>query len=93
MSLPKNLEQLFVESFLHVFQDDEQLVRRFAAVYPLYGLKWCLILLDEFIPESLRRRELSGSAELDQAGLQYNQLAKARNMLSRITGEFEHFPY
>ena len=93
MPLPEHLRRRFVGDFLTEFHDDGQLARRLPAVYPLFGLKWCLILLNEFIPESLHRREFSSGGDTDQADLQYQQLAKARGMLARVAKEYQDFPY
>jgi hypothetical protein len=57
---------------------------RMQAVFPLFGLKWCIILLNEFRPENLaRRRFASGSTDETEAILG-KQLAKARSTLSRV---------
>jgi hypothetical protein len=44
---------------------------RLAAQYPLYGLRWCLILLNEFLPDRWRRRKFAaagrpGAGELSE---------------------------
>lgn len=53
---------------------DASFDRRFEAYFPLYGLKWCCILLNEFLPHHLARRCFAqGSASESQA----RQLAKA----------------
>lgn len=93
MPLPENLRRRFVDNFLSEFHDDGQLAGRLMALYPLFGLKWCLILLNEFIPEGLHRREFARGEDMDQADLYYQQLAKARGMLSRVAKEYQDFPY
>jgi len=67
--------------------------KRVEFLYPLFGLKWCLILLNEFLPEHLERRGFSQGQELDRNALQHQQLAKARGMLNKIKGEYGQFPY
>ena len=53
---------------------------RFDAVAPLVALKWCLILLNEFLPEHWQRR-LRAGAHPDWREAKERQLAKAVSML------------
>ena len=66
---------------------------RVQTLYPLYGLKWCLILLNEFLPEHLHRRKFAAFENFDRDAVLSAQLNKAREMLSRIHREFAAFPY
>ena len=75
------------------FDGYKLLAGRVAIDYPLYGLKWCMILLNEFIPELMLRRTFASLKKSDKTGLQAMQLAKARNMASKIENEYESFPY
>jgi hypothetical protein len=59
----------------------------------LFGLKWCLIMLNEFVPEDLQRRGFASGGSLDRATTQARQLEKARRMLARIERKHEDFPY
>ena len=93
MPLPEDLRRRFVANFLTEFQDEGPLARRFLAVYPMFGLKWCLILLNEFIPQSMHRRELARGGDVDKADLRDQQLAKSRGMLARVAKEYQDFPY
>jgi hypothetical protein len=52
-----------------------------------------LILLNEFVPEALRRREFASAESPERAALQREQLGRARRMLERVRGEYESFPY
>jgi hypothetical protein len=71
---------------------DTDFGRRLDANFPVFGLIWCLILLNEFVPESWARRALAGlSGNRDAAGLsdtreqvQDRQLAKAVALLDWI---------
>jgi len=65
----------------------EHLAARFAAYYPLFGLRWALILLNEFIPERWQARaSASGASNWDE--VKTAQLAKAEAML-KISEKFE----
>lgn len=93
MELPEPLARRFVSSLFGLFGEDRHLVDRTEVVYPLFGLTWCLILLNEFIPDDLRRRGFAGGMPLRTTDLQMAQLVKTKRLLHRVMGEYEHFPY
>lgn len=93
MTLSSSLKIRFLEGVLQGMDSDQGLRARIETVYPLFGLKWCLILLNEFLPESLNRRRHSSGADLDQAELQQRQLEKSRQMLQQVRISYERFPY
>ena len=92
MDLSPFFKRQFVASVIQDFSC-ASLPNRLKAFYPLFGLKWCLILLNEFLPEQLLRRRFAGVSDRDQQQKQAEQLAKAENMLQRTLKEYEHFPY
>jgi thiamine kinase-like enzyme len=89
----ESLKQHFTSAILSGFAEYENLAKRVELVYPLFGLKWCLILLNEFVPADLLRRGFASANSLDRSELQLKQLAKAKHMLDRIRNSYEHFPY
>lgn len=93
MALGDDPKRRFVVRVLGGFQDQPDLAARVKVVYPLFGLKWCLILLNEFVPDFLLRRGFARGGEVAQAAVQAEQLAKARTMLQRVRREYECFPY
>ena len=52
--------------------------------YPLFGLRWALILLNEFIPDRWRRRVLAGATE-SWAEAKTRQLMLARGLLALVS--------
>ncbi len=93
MSLSKKLKQQFVMGAVKYAVKSGRLMERVRMVYPLFGLKWCLILLNEFVPELMQRRRFAGDEKIDTATLQKEQLEKARQMLTRVIAEYQSFPY
>lgn len=93
MELPLALGRRFAAGLFRLFEEDRHLAQRAQTVYPLFGLKWCLILLNEFVPDDLRRRGFAGTASSRAPDLQLAQLAKAKQLLRRVTHEYEPFPY
>ena len=72
----------FVESIEEWLQDP--LFRpRMEILFPVYQLKWCCIVLNEFLPADLARREFSGSRPSLQERRR-NQLQKARELWEKI---------
>ncbi len=65
--------------------EGERLKPRLYASYPIYGMKWCLILLNEFLACQLDRREFASQGGSDVALLRRKQLDKARSLLHKLT--------
>ena len=93
MDLTDSLKRHFVGTTLASFDACGGLARRLETVYPLFGLKWCLIMLNEFLPDHLMRRGFASADTIGIAELQNEHLAKAGRMLQRVRREYEHFPY
>ncbi|MEG3969494.1 phosphotransferase [Microcoleus sp. T2B6] len=93
VELGESLKQRFLDQMLCGFKDSKHLAERVEIVYPLFGLKWCLILLNEFVPQDLLRRGFAQAIDLDRSKLQIEQLAKAKRMLQKILANYEQFPY
>ncbi|MBI5801763.1 MAG: hypothetical protein HZA92_13705 [Verrucomicrobia bacterium] len=86
------LKRRFASGVLARFADQPGLRRRAEAVFPLFGLKWCLILLNEFLPADLQRRQFARAAN-DRDLAQRRQLAKSRAMLRRIHQQYDCNPF
>jgi Phosphotransferase enzyme family len=80
-----HLRRRFRAAAEELYGDDPWFRDRLAAYYPLFGLRWVLILLNDFVPNSWRR-ELAGTAENWHA-LKRGQLSKARAFLGRVANE------
>ena len=93
MVLPAALKRQFAKGAVQGSSWCGGLARRVEAFYPLFALKWCLILLNEFLPEQFLRRCFAGMSEEERSGKQAEQLTKAENMLRTTLTEYEHFPY
>jgi hypothetical protein len=84
MTLPEMLKKRFADRFLHAFAFVPGLADRARIVYPLYGLKWCLILLNDFLPD----RETTATRAVREA-----QLEKAAALADRIRREYRENPF
>jgi hypothetical protein len=93
MNLSASLKRHFVRGIMEHFQDYPKLMERIEIVYPLYGLKWCLILLNEFLPDRLLLRKFAGINMEDARTLQAEQLNKAKLLLNETLAKYNAFPY
>lgn len=83
MTLPRELAQRYrarVETALQ--EQDHGLSFRLDLLFRSMVLLWCLILLNEFLPERWTRRALASDRD-DREAAQATQLRKARDMFSR----------
>lgn len=71
----------FAESVAAPLWHPERCLQRTRLLLPVYRLKWCCILLNDFLPVGDERRRFAGAAD---AGRRAAQLAKAREMLARV---------
>ena len=93
MHLSSDLQGRLARGFAAVFDADPDWRARVAAVYPLFGLKWCMILLNEFRADQLARRRFVDRDPEDAHAMQMRQLNAARGLLRRIAAEYERFPF
>jgi len=83
MDLGPALSARFRERALPIFQADAALPTRLGACFPLYGLRWCAIILNEFLPERWARRAFAKDGETAGAA-RARQLHKAQLRLSAV---------
>lgn len=94
MELSPALKRRFVSELLSRFDSGgDALPTRLRIVYPLYGLKWCLIFLNEFVPQDLSRRDFAQREVQERGEVQAEQLAKAQRMFDQVMKEYADFPH
>lgn len=84
--VPPQYFERFAERVVGGFPDRPAIERRVDLLLPVYRLKWCCILLNEFLPDGDRRRSFARAAA-DVAERKRTQLDKARTMLAASTTE------
>jgi hypothetical protein len=83
MMLPRELAQRYRARVEAALRDgDRGLSFRLDLLFPSIVLLWCLILLNEFLPERWTRRAMAGDRD-DREAAQATQLRKARDLFSR----------
>ena len=93
MQLSHELKQQWVSQCCKIFSDDPQLHSRLRQDWPLYGLRWCLILLNEFIPQQWVQRRLAQKRDSNYQQERQQQLQKARGICQIIRQEKLIIPY
>jgi hypothetical protein len=73
----------FREAATRLYGGDPAFARRLSAYLPLFGCRWVLIVLNEFIPERWRRRLLAGEAG-SWSEAKARQLARAQEFLASL---------
>ncbi len=83
MELSEPLKRQFAAGVLRNFAELKSLPERTVVMHRLCGLKWCTILLNEFVPEHLARRRFADGADTLDDQVLAVQLGKAKQMLAR----------
>jgi len=86
MGLEEPMKRHFASRARASFADVPMLAERTRLVYPLFGLKWAMILLNDFLPE--RFSQAPGQSEW-----RLTQLHKARALVARLVKDYRHNPY
>ncbi len=83
MVLSANEGERFFQGLAEINQEDPGYGKRLSALWPLFGLRWCLILLNEFLPERWFRRVYAHGGR-NRETAQARQLDKAKDMLRQV---------
>ncbi len=83
-AVPVPIEHLmgFAEGVVGLSPDPRRDLARILLLLPLYRLKWCCIVLNEFLPEEGERRRFASPA--DEEVRKVDQLSRARQMLRTV---------
>ena len=85
MNLSANLRKQWIFNSLTIFREDQTFARRLSAYLPLYGLRWCLIILNEFLKVGVARRSHVDVTKADMlTDIRSRQLSKAKLLLQTI---------
>ena len=61
-----------------------QLIHRINLLFPVYGIKWCCLILNEFVASDRQRREFAQAMSLEN-GRKFQQLENAKQLLQALT--------
>ncbi len=82
MRLELEQRNAFVRHASRIFADDVDFKIRLRILYPFVALRWCAILLNEYLPDRWLRRSRAGEARSRGDALS-RQMAKARHCIGR----------
>ena len=83
MQLGADLRELFLNRVLALFSTDPDFGKRLGLLFPLVGIRWCLIILNEFLNNHWARRALVNPSD-NQLAAKHRQLEKAKQLLSSL---------
>ncbi|MBI9109615.1 hypothetical protein [Maridesulfovibrio ferrireducens] len=83
MNLTKTDIKIFYYGMNEIFRNDKNFEIRFKSLLPLFRLKWCLILLNEFSNKNLKRRAFASGTPDNVQNLRKAQLEKAKLFLAK----------
>jgi hypothetical protein len=84
MALSQKGRSSFQQGIVALCKSDSTLPFRIQHLTPLFGLCWCLIILNEFTPVGWQRRATASEQPLDQKTIQAQQLHKAQCLLATL---------
>jgi hypothetical protein len=73
----------FVAEALSPFEDGGSVIARARKLGPVFQMRWCCIMLNDFVPDAARRRQFA-NPEADIEASQERQLSKARLALETL---------
>jgi len=84
MGLSEPLQKYFVRKAVAIFEGGDGLGTRLPYLHSLYGIKWCAIILNEFVPEYRARRGFAAWSPDDLERVLDTQLTKAKMLLDTL---------
>jgi hypothetical protein len=85
MSLKIEEQRLWIFEMQKIFDGDSSFLKRLTALYPLYAIRWALIMLNEFRSDKIKNRlHAQSRMHSDIRGAQDRQLEKAKLMLKNL---------
>jgi len=83
LPVPRDYYEMFTFAVAANLADPERELQRFSLLMPVYQLKWCCILLNDFLPVGHKRRLFAQDGG-DQEVIKRQQLDKARLSLQQL---------
>jgi hypothetical protein len=85
MSISTNAQKIWVDQMNKIFGVDQSFMSRLSALYPLYAIRWSLIILNEFRSDKIKNRlHAQSRMQTDIKSTQTAQLEKAKLMIENL---------
>jgi hypothetical protein len=85
VAVPHNQFEPFLAQALAPFDNAQQMAARVRLLEPISQIKWCCIILNEFLPASARRRNFANPGA--------DAIARKQRQLDKVTTLFESLPH
>ena len=83
MNLSSNNKRDWILAMKNLFSEDNYFEQRLKMAMPIFGLRWSLIMLNEFFPKILSKRKSASNINyMDVDSFQQIQLEKSKNNFS-----------
>lgn len=84
MTLDDEQKQILFLGLAKIYDEDEMFLARLESLFPLFGLKWCVIMLNQFLPgyESAGRDAAQKEAQLKRVRDLTKSIYKRRNLIN-----------
>lgn len=93
MKLSEHHKRLYAGLILRSSLFSDESIYRSRFLFFLYGIKWCLIMLNEFLGDGIQRRMHAGLAESLQKQSCRQQLKKSQSLLKILAQYDKKVPY
>jgi len=94
MKLNKSQKVGWLKGAISIFDGDTEILSRYKSAWPMYGLKWALIVLNEFLEDGWKKRthasEILMNSHQQKIAIQLN---KAKNICEEIQAMNFNCPY
>lgn len=84
MQLKEQHKSLFLTKIVSEFRHSESFNIRFRGLFPLFVIKWCIILLNEFNSVDSKRRDFAQADNKNAYSIRLLQLEKSKLMLNEV---------
>ena len=85
MSISTNAQKIWIDQMVKIFGVDPTFMNRLKALYPLYAIRWSLIILNEFRSDKIKNRlHAQSRMQTDIRSTQTAQLKKAKLMIENL---------
>ena len=89
LPIPDEYRTFYLKNILKQLGANQRFIRRLKIIYPLLGLKWSLIILNDFLPGVIMKRRFAKRVKKDHLS---HQLEKAEKKLEKVMEEGQSFP-
>ena len=94
MKLNKSQKVDWLKGAISIFDDDPDILSRYKSAWPMYGLRWALIALNEFLKDGWKKRTHASETLMNSHQQKIEiQLNKAKNICEEIQAMKFNCPY